>query len=335
METIRVGLVGAGRIGRIHAENLALRCPGAQLAWVADALEPAAKDCGERFGAKWTTDVRRVLDDKELRAVVICSPTDLHARQIREVAEAGKDIFCEKPIDFDLGRIDEALGAVERAKVRLQMGFNRRFDPSFARAREMVQKGQLGVPHLVRITSRDPKPPPPDYVKASGGLFCDMTIHDFDMARWVVGLEVEEVFAFAGNLVDPEIQRLGDIDTAIVSLRYKGGALGAIDNSRRAVYGYDQRVEVFGSKGAVMVGNRAPTQVTVANEQGFTADLPQYFFLERYEEAYRAEMRHFVECVREKKTPSVSGADGRAPIVLAQAASLSVKEGRAVRIASR
>jgi myo-inositol 2-dehydrogenase / D-chiro-inositol 1-dehydrogenase len=332
METVKIGLIGAGRIGKIHAENIARRTFGAQLTWVADAFEAAAKETANTYGAQATSDPRRVLDDKTVQAVVICSPTDLHAKQIEEAAQAGKDIFCEKPIDFDLVRIDAALNAVRQTGIRLQIGFNRRFDPSFDRAHQMIQGGRIGRPYLVRITSRDPKPPPPEYIKASGGLFADMTIHDFDMSRWIIGREVEEVFAFGSNLVAPEIEQLGDIDTAVVSLRYRGGVLGAIDNSRQTAYGYDQRVEVFGSEGTVMVGNRAPTQVTVGDKNGFQGDVPMYFFLERYEEAYRLEMRHFIECVREKKTPSVTGADGRAPIVLAHAAKRSMTEKRAIRI---
>lgn len=332
METVNLALFGAGRIGRIHAENIAQRTPGSALRWVVDAHEPAAKEVAARFGAKAATDPRRALEDGAVAAVVICSPTDLHARQIEEAAQAGKDVFCEKPIDFDLGRIDAALRAVAAAKVRLQIGFNRRFDPSFARARELVAAGRIGEPELLRITSRDPKPPTPEYLKASGGLFADMTIHDFDVARWIVGREVEEVFAFGANLVDPEIKKLGDIDTAIVSLRYRGGCLGAIDNSRRAVYGYDVRVEVFGSDGCVTVSNRAPTSVAVAGASAVEGDLPMFWFLERFQEAYRNEIKHFVECVRDQKTPAVTGEDGRVPILLAQAAKKSLAEGRAVRL---
>ncbi len=333
MEPLRVALLGAGRIGHIHAENLAQRIAGVQLAWVIDANETAAKACADRFGGKPTTELARALDDKAVRAVIVCSPTNLHSRQIEDAAKAGKDIFCEKPIDFDLGRIDAALGAVAKAGVKLQIGFNRRFDPSFAKARQTIAQGRIGEPQMVRITSRDPAPPPPEYVKASGGLFMDMTIHDFDMARWIVGKEVEEVFAWGANLVDPLIQKLGDVDTAVVALKYRGGCLGAIDNCRRAVYGYDQRVEVLGSEGAVVVGNRTPTQLTVLGKDAVATDKPLHFFLERYQEAYFHEMAAFVECLRSDKAPSPSGPDGKAPILIARAAQQSMKEGRAVRVA--
>jgi myo-inositol 2-dehydrogenase/D-chiro-inositol 1-dehydrogenase len=238
------------------------------------------------------------LDDKRIEAVIICSSTDTHAQLIQESAEAGKHIFCEKPIALALSPIDAALKAVEKASVKLQVGFNRRFDTSFKRIRELVAAGQIGRPHVLRITSRDPAPPPIAYVKVSGGIFLDMTIHDFDMARYLIGSEVEEIYAAGEVLVDPEIGEAGDIDTALITLRFVNGALGVIDNSRRAVYGYDQRVEVFGSGGMALVTNRAPDNVQQSDATGVHLAKPLYFFVERYMESYFEEMREFIRCVQ-------------------------------------
>jgi len=330
---ISMGVVGAGRIGRIHAENLAFQVQGARLRSIFDPNRAAAEACASRCRIPWVVDdARRLIEDPELDAVVICSPTSEHAEQIELAAAAGKAIFCEKPIDLDLARVDRALASVERAGVPLQLGFNRRFDPGFRRAREMVVEGRIGTPQLVRITSRDPQPPPPEYVRGSGGMFLDMTIHDFDMARWIVATEVAELHAFTGVLVDPAIGEAGDIDTAIVSLRYTSGALGSIDNSRRAVYGYDQRLEVFGSEGCVVVGNVAPTTAVLSRSEGVSSDLPLHFFLERYQAAYLAEILDFVECVRSERPPSVGGRDGRTPILMAIAAERSRREGCPVSV---
>ncbi|MGH2625232.1 MAG: inositol 2-dehydrogenase, partial [Anaerolineales bacterium] len=286
-ESLAVGLIGAGRIGRIHAENLATRLPQARLAAVADIDLAAARQIAARFNVPAASaDAGDLLADRSLEAVAICSATHTHARLIVEAARAGKHIFCEKPIDLELPRIDEALAAVERAGVTLQIGFNRRFDPGFRKVRQLVAAGKIGQPHLLRITSRDPEPPPIEYVKVSGGLFLDMTIHDFDMARFLMGSEVEEVYTRAGVLVDPAIGQAGDVDTALISLRFAGGALGAIDNSRRAVYGYDQRVEVFGSQGMVGAGNETPDRHSMTDAAGVHGPAPRYFFLERYQDSY-------------------------------------------------
>ncbi|MDW8270356.1 MAG: inositol 2-dehydrogenase [Anaerolineae bacterium] len=329
---VNMGLIGAGRIGRVHAGHLAHHIPAARLAAVADINPTAAADLAGRFGVPAYGDHRYVLDDPDIAAVAICSSTDTHARLIIEAAQAGKHIFCEKPIDLDLARIDEALAAVEAAGVKLMVGFNRRFDPSFRKARELVQSGAIGAVHLVRITSRDPAPPPLAYVRVSGGLFLDMTIHDFDMARYLGG-EIEEVFAAGSVLVDPDIGAAGDIDTAIVLLHLRGGALGAIDNSRQAVYGYDQRVEVFGSAGMVAVGNRTPDTHVLSDAHGVHSARPLYFFMERYTESFLAEMTAFVECLVEDKPPPVSGRDGRQAVVIALAAQRSLRERRPVSVA--
>lgn len=330
---IRFGVIGAGRIGRVHAENLAFRVPGASVVWVADPDRAAAEACAAAARAnRATTDPAAILKDPSVDAVVICSPTNLHAPQIEAAAAAGKDIFCEKPVDLDLARVDAALAAVEKAGVRLQIGFNRRFDPSFAKARALIAEGAIGKVELVRITSRDPQPAPISYLAASGGIFTDMTIHDFDVARWLVGDEVAAIQAMGAVLVDPAIGGLNDVDTAMISLRYRSGALGSIDNSRRAVYGYDVRVEVFGEKGQVAVGNVAGTSVAVSQAGAVRGEPPLNWFIERFEQAYVNELREFVASIREGRPPSVTGADGRAPLVLADAAWRSLREGRVIEL---
>ena len=330
---MKVGLIGAGRIGQIHGRNLAVQLPGVRLAMVADIDLRAAQSLADQYGVRQvTTDYRELLSTPDLAAVAICSATDTHASIIQEAAKAGKHIFCEKPIDFDLARIDLALSAVQAAGVSLQIGFNRRFDPNFRRVRELVGEGQIGEPHLLRITSRDPEPPPPEYIKVSGGIFLDMTIHDFDMARFLIRSEVEELYAAGGVRVDPEIGRLGDLDTAVIMLKFENGVIGTIDNSRTAVYGYDQRVEIFGSKGMVSTENETPDRHTLSDQEGVHGPLPMHFFLERYQASYLEEMRSFVECVRTDKQPEASGMDGRIPVVMGLAARKSYEQNRPVRL---
>lgn len=332
-EQINVGMIGAGRIGRVHAENLAYHIPEANVVAIADIFVEAAEKCAADFGIPSAfQNHRAIMENDQIDAVVICSSTDTHAQFIEEAAAAGKHIFCEKPIDFDLKRIDQALAAVEKASVKLQIGFNRRFDPSFKRVRDMVAGGEIGTPHMVHIISRDPAPPPLDYIKVSGGIFLDMTIHDFDMARYLIGSEVEEVYAVGGVMVDPEIGEAGDIDTTLVTLRYANGAIGSIDNSRQAVYGYDQRVEVFGSEGGIVVANRTPDNAIVSDANGVHAAKPLYFFIERYTNAFIAEMKEFVAAIREDKTPPVTGIDGRIPVVMGLAAWKSYRENRPVKL---
>jgi myo-inositol 2-dehydrogenase/D-chiro-inositol 1-dehydrogenase len=331
--TVRLGMIGAGRIGKLHAANIATRLAGAALAGVADVYLAAAEETAARHGAPIAAqDYRRLLDDPNVDAVVIASATDTHAQISQEAAQAGKHIFCEKPIDFDLGRIDATLAAVEQAGVKMQVGFNRRFDANFRRVRELVAEGKVGAPHLLRISSRDPAPPPLDYIRVSGGIFLDMTIHDFDMARYLLASEVTEVYTVAAVLVDPAIGAAGDLDTALVTLRFENGALGAIDNSRRAAYGYDQRVEVFGSGGMVTVANVAPDSHVLSDAAGVHSARLVHFFLERYNESYVAEMQAFVDCIRADTPPPVSGRDGRAPVVIGLAARKSYDEHRPVRL---
>lgn len=330
---LNIAVLGAGRIGRVHAQDLAYRIPEAQLAAIVDVIPEAALQLGRDLQVtKVTQDPGVILGDKEIDAVVICSSTDTHATLIEEAAIAGKHIFCEKPIALDLAKIDRALAAVKKAGVKLMVGFNRRFDPSFRRVRDLVASGEIGEPHILRITSRDPAPPPIAYVKVSGGIFLDMTIHDFDMARFLIGSEVEQVYAAANVLVDQEIGRAGDVDTAVITLRFANGALGVIDNSRKATYGYDQRVEVFGSKGVAMAQNQTPDTVVQSDSSGVHSALPLHFFVERYAQAYVEEMRAFVDAVLNDKTPPVTGLDARAPVVIGYAAKKSSKENRPVSI---
>ncbi|MBL7183642.1 MAG: inositol 2-dehydrogenase [Anaerolineae bacterium] len=330
---VNVGIIGAGRIGKLHAEHLSYRVPGANITAIADIFLEAAEKCAADLQIPSAVrDHREIMENPDIEAVIICSSTDTHAQMIEEAAAAGKHIFCEKPIDFDLARIDKALEAVDRAGVKLQVGFNRRFDPNFKRVREMVTAGKIGTPHILRITSRDPGPPPIEYIKVSGGIFLDMTIHDFDMARYLIGSEVSEIYAAGGVMVDPEIGKAGDIDTAIITLRFVSGTIGTIDNSRRAVYGYDQRVEVFGSKGMVVVSNNTPDTAVHSNAEGVHSSLPLFFFVERYTDSYIAEMRAFIECVQQDKEPPVTGIDGRIPVVMGYAAKKSYEENRPVKL---
>jgi myo-inositol 2-dehydrogenase / D-chiro-inositol 1-dehydrogenase len=330
---VRVGVIGAGRIGKLHAEHLARRVAGSQVAAIADIALPAAQDLAAGLGvATALEDYHQLLADPEIEAVVICSATDTHALIACEAAAAGKHIFCEKPIDFDLRRIDETLRAVEKAGVKFQVGFNRRFDANFSRVRQLVAQGKVGQPHMLRITSRDPAPPPIEYVHRSGGLFFDMSIHDFDMARYLMAAEVEEVFALGAVLVEPAIGEAGDIDTAVVVLRFANGALGTIDNSRQAVYGYDQRVEVFGNNGMVAVSNNVPDTHVYCDASGTHSALPLYFFMERYTDSFIAEMQAFIDCIRNDTVPLVTGRDGRAPVLIGMAAERSRRENRPVRL---
>ena len=332
-KTLNIAVIGCGRIGRIHAENLATRIPGARLAAVADIAEASAREVAAQFHvAKATSDYHELLADSAIEAVAICSSTDTHSRIIQEAAAAGKHIFCEKPIDHDLARIHAALSAVEKARVKLQIGFNRRFDPSFARVRELVTQGAIGQPHIIRITSRDPEPPSLEYIKVSGGIFLDMTIHDFDMVRFLSGSEAEEIYAIGDALIDPAIREAGDVDTAIVTMRLKSGALATIDNSFKADYGYDQRIEIFGSKGSASAGNRTPDEHLLMDARGLHHAKPLYLFLERYSEAYALEMRAFVEAVLQDQTPLVTGTEGLQAVVMGLAATRSLHEGRPVKL---
>ena len=331
-EALKLGLIGAGRIGRLHAENLVYRIRGAELVAVADVMEEAAAKLSRELEIpKVTTDYRELLSDPEIEAVLICTSTHTHAEIIQAAAASGKHIFCEKPLALDLEEIDRALSAVKEAGVILQVGFHRRFDPNFRRLKGLIVEGAIGTPWLLKITSYDPAPPPLAYIKVSGGIFLDMTIHDFDMARFLLG-EVEEVFASGSVLVEPEIRKAGDVDTAVVTLKFESGALGVITNCRKASYGHDQRIEVLGEKGALFAENPLPHTVTLADQGGYQTAPLHYFFVERYREAYIAEMEAFVEAIKEGKEPPVTGWDGKIPVVMGYAAQKSFKERRPVKL---
>jgi myo-inositol 2-dehydrogenase/D-chiro-inositol 1-dehydrogenase len=332
-ENLCFGVIGAGRIGKIHAENLVTRIPGVEVKAVADVNLAAAQELAARLHIPAAhADYHAILSDSTIEAVAVCSSTDTHASILIETAQAGKHIFCEKPIDYDLAKIDAALAAVGQAGVKLQIGFNRRFDPNFRKVRQLVAEGKVGEPHILRITSRDPAPPPISYIKVSGGMFLDMTIHDFDMARYLSGSEVVEVYTAAGVMVDPSIGTAGDVDTAVITLRFANGAIGTIDNSRQAVYGYDQRVEVFGSGGMVQAHNITPDNDVYANADGVHSAKPLYFFLERYMESFIAEMKDFVKSIQENTPPPVTGIDGRIPVMIGMAARKSLLEKRPVQL---
>ena len=325
MENINIGVIGVGRIGSMHARNLKHQVSGVNVLGVVDIIKETAQQVAKELEVSIAEkDYHHLLENKDIDAVIICSSTDTHAQIISEAAQAGKHIFCEKPIALDLKKIDEAIEVVKKAGVKLQVGFNRRFDPSFRKAKKLVAEGKIGIPHLVRISSRDPQPPPISYIKVSGGIFLDMMIHDFDMARYLLDQEVIELMAMGNCLVDPAIGEVGDVDTAIVSLKYENGALGAIDNSRQAVYGYDQRIEVFGSKGCVTVGNKRPTEVAISGAENIGCDKPVFFFIERYTESYLNEMEEFVHCIREDKEPPVGVFDGRIAVLMGYAAKESL-----------
>ena len=331
---LRVGIVGAGRIGKVHAETVAFGLPEAEIVAITDVNRDAAVQLAARCAIPAVAaSSGEILSDPRVDAVLVCSSTDTHAALIGQAARAGKQIFCEKPIAYDLAKIDAALEAVASAGVKLQIGFNRRFDANFARVRRAVETGEIGVPRLMHIVSRDPAPPPISYVKVSGGMFFDMTIHDFDMARFLVGDEVEEIFVSGGVMVDPAIGAAGDLDTAVIVMRFRNGVIGTIDNCRQAAYGYDQRVEILGSLGSIATGNNYPNQAVVSTGSEVRQDLPLNFFMERYRESFAAELRCFVDAVIQDKPTPVTGEDGRIPVVMGLAARKSYEEGRPVKLA--
>lgn len=329
---LNIGVIGAGRIGRLHTENL-LKHPQVKVKAIADLQIDHARAWANGLGIPLLTqDAEQIISDPGIDAVFICTSTNTHIDMIERSAKAGKHIFCEKPISFDVRGTRLALQAASDSGVKFQLGFNRRFDPNFRRVREIVASGQIGDPHLIKITSRDPSPPPHDYIKVSGGLFMDMAIHDFDMARFLSGSEVDEVYVQGAVLVDPVIGELGDVDTAVIMLRFRNGAIGVIDNSRQAAYGYDQRVEVFGSLGQVNVQNDFPNSAEISTAGGVYRDKPKHFFLERYEAAYRLEIEGFINAILNNEDVPVSGEDGYEAELLADAARKSWLEKRPVSL---
>lgn len=328
--TLRFGLLGAGRIGKVHAKAVTAN-PKAKLVAVADAMAPAAQAIADQYGCE-VRSIAQILAASDIDAVVICTPTDTHADLIEQFTDAGKAVFCEKPIDLSLDRVKACLKVVRANKGTLMVGFNRRFDPHFMAVRAEIDKGSVGAVEMVTITSRDPGAPPLDYIARSGGIFRDMTIHDFDMARFLLGEEVAEVSAMAAVLVDPAIGKAGDSDSVQVMLKTATGKMALISNSRRATYGYDQRIEVHGSKGVVSAENQRPVSIELANGSGYTRPPLHDFFMTRYTEAYAAEISAFVDAVGAKTAAAPSGEDGLAALALAEAALLSVKEGRSVKV---
>ena len=328
---IPIAVLGCGRIGRMHARVLA-RHPGAHLVAVYDLIPEAATETSRELGVRAAASVAEVLGDNSIAAVLIATPTSTHVDLIIAAARAGKAVLCEKPIDLDMARVLECEAAIRDLSCTVMIGFNRRFDPSFRALRERVHAGEIGRVEQVIITSRDPSPPPATYVASSGGLFRDMTIHDFDMARYMVG-DIAEVHAIGAVLVDPAIGEAGDIDSAMIVLRSRAGALVHINNSRRCAYGYDQRLEVFGSGGMLLAGNRHATTVQSfgANHSG-AADVVLPFFIERYAEAYAAEIAHFLDCVGHGATPMTSFADGVEALRIADAAQESLRTGMPVHL---
>ena len=333
MNKVRIGIVGAGRIGNVHAQSITYHIPQAEVVCVTDVYEPAAKKLAETYGIpRYGSDFRMIIDDPDIDAVLVCSPTPTHADIAMAAMKAGKDVFCEKPVDLTIEKIQATAQVAKETGRKLQIGFNRRFDHNHRAVYEAVRAGKVGKVNLVKISSRDPEPPTIDYVKVSGGIFYDMMVHDFDMARFLAGSEVTEVFAYGGVLVDPAIGEAGDVDTAVVSLKFANGAMGVIDNSRKAVYGYDQRVEVFGSEGAVMDVNDTPNNATFYGADGTVSGTCYKIMWDRYTMAFAAEQKAFAEAVINGTETQVTGEDGLAPILIAAAATKSLKEGRPVKI---
>jgi myo-inositol 2-dehydrogenase / D-chiro-inositol 1-dehydrogenase len=341
-DTLRFAVLGVGRIGSIHARNIGRDSTGfhtrngdilhRKLAYVSDVNTVAAEAIAAELGAK-AVSLDEAIGAADVDAVVICTPTDTHAELIDRAAASGKAIFCEKPIDMDAARIRTSLEGVAKAGVPLMIGFNRRFDPSFAALKSRLDSGEIGDVELVTILSRDPAPPPVDYIKRSGGLFRDMMIHDLDMARFLLREEPVSVYATASALVDPAIGAAGDVDTAVCVLKTASGKIAQISNSRRAAYGYDQRIEVHGVRGMLAAGNRTATTVTAATAQGYATDPALPFFLERYAEAYRAEIDSFTNAIASRAAPSPSGEDGLKAQMLADAATESARTGAPVSLA--
>ena len=331
---ITVGIIGAGRIGKVHTTSICTRVQGARIKTIADPFMNAeTAEWAKGMGVEYTTtDYGEILADSEIDAVLICSSTDTHSPISVEAIRAGKHVFCEKPIDHDVEKIQEVIDALNSTKVKYQVGFNRRFDHNFEAVRNAVQAGKIGDPHIIRVTSRDPEPPSPEYVKVSGGIFLDMTIHDFDMVRYLAGCDAEEVYVEAAVLVDPGIGEAGDVDTAVITMKMENGAIAVIDNSRKAAYGYDQRAEVFGSKGMVATSNDAGSTAVLSTVEGVMGEKPLYFFLERYMDSFAKEMQCFVDAIVNDTETPLGVMDGLKPVLMGLAAKKSLAEHRPVRI---
>jgi myo-inositol 2-dehydrogenase / D-chiro-inositol 1-dehydrogenase len=328
--TLKFALLGAGRIGKVHAKAIAAN-PDSTLVAVADAMPEAAKALAAAYGCAVKT-IDEIEADKSIDAVIICTPTTTHADLIERFARAKKAIFCEKPIDLSLERVKACLEVVKKTKAKLMVGFNRRFDPHFMAVRDAIAAGKIGTVEMVQIVSRDPGAPPISYIKTSGGILRDMTIHDFDMARFLLGEEPTHVIATASVLVDSAIGKAGDYDSVSVILMTKSGKHCSISNSRRATYGYDQRIEVHGSEGVVRAENMRPVSIEIASESGYTRPPLHDFFMTRYTEAYANEIAAFISVIKDNAAPSPNGNDGMVALALAEAALLSIRESRTVAV---
>ncbi|MDQ3767644.1 MAG: inositol 2-dehydrogenase [Actinomycetota bacterium] len=333
MRRVRVGVVGLGRLGRFHAQNLAGRVPKAELAMVVDAVEESARSMGTELGVEWSRSIDDLVDDDTIEAMVIATPTPLHADMVQRAAQSGKHIFCEKPLSFHVDATVKAIEAANSAGVKLQVGFHRRFDPDWMAAVNRMERGELGDVYLFRTSLRDMKPPSIQYIESSGGFFVDVTIHDFDTARWMIG-EVNEVTSFGSSVAVPAIAEMGDIDTAVVVLRFASGALGVIDNSRAAGYGYECSTEVMGSKATARISHhrRAHLQWLTAGQaaEDWVVD-----FTERYPDAYRLELEDFCTAVAEDRPVGVTGEDALAAFTLCKAAEESFRLGKTVKLEHR
>ncbi len=332
MKQLNLGVISLGRIGKCHLENLVQRIPAANVTAISDHSGKNISFAENHRVPHIFQKATDVINHPKVEAVVICSPSNFHFEHIEAAAMAGKHIFSEKPLDLSIEKIEEIERIVAQQKVKLQVGFNKRFDVNFSKVRNMVQSGKIGDPHILRISSRDPGLPPIEYLSGSGGLFLDMTIHDFDMARFIVGSEVEEVFARGAVLVDEKVREVGDIDTATVSLKFENGCLGLIDNSRQAIYGYDQRLEIFGSKGMSKVDNNYPNAHTYYDQKGRHAEESLNFFMERYKESYCSELSCFVDVVLNDEPVPVSSKDALMATKIALAANQSLRENKAVKL---
>lgn len=329
---INFAVIGTGRIGSMHVENIVNKVPEANLVAICDVRLDVAQAVADQWGiTRVVRDYHELLADETIEAVLISTTTSTHAEIIKDCANAGKHIFCEKPIALDLAKIDEALEAVDRAGIKLQVGFNRRFDKSFQKVREIVKSGELGRPCMLKITNRDPELPSKEFLRVSGGLFLDMTIHDFDMAQFQIG-EVTEVYATGSVLIDSELEEFGDLDTALITLKFRDGTIGSIDNSRQAVYGYDQRLEVFCLEGTAMAENEKENTVQKGDRNGFQSSRVPNFFMQRYAPCYVDEVRQFLVSVRDDLPTVVTGEDGRNAVVIGYAAWKSFHENRPVKI---
>jgi len=331
---LKIGIIGAGRIGKVHSEGITFGVKNAIVEAIADPfLTDVQRSWAENLGIKKIyTDYHEILNDPDIAAVLICSSTNTHADISIEAIHAGKHVFCEKPISQDLAKIKEVMEALSETGLKFQVGFNRRFDHNFEAVRNAITEGKIGDLHMLHVTARDPEAPPLEYVKVSGGMFLDMTIHDFDMVCFLSGSTVTEVYAAGAALVNPDIANVGDIDTAIITMKLANGALAVIDNSRQAAYGYDQRAEAFGSLGQISVGNDTVSTAVLSNKDGVTSEKPLYFFLERYMASFIKEVSCFVDAVENDKPVPVDINAGLQPILIAKAAKKSLDENRPVKL---